>query len=236
MRSSSSALHALKPTANPKPNTEQYQADDHVKRQNDPNVLFPDFPRLLVLLDHLHRQPVLHLANRLLVGPEPAPDLTRPGPSHAGRGRPDPVRVVQGRAEQLAEYRVELALEAVGRDTLQLPPAAGGGDPAERVAYAPEERLALGGLQPVVGDGEVDERRVDEEGVGPRPDGVAERGVVRRRVEEAPGGDGAEGGVTRVELGEHGGAPRDAGVVDQIRIGNHRGEKTNPKIQSKPTN
>lgn len=58
---------------------------------------------------------------------------------------------------------------------------------AEGGSDAVEEREGLGFEERVVGDGEEDEGRVDEEGVGAVMDGVGEEGVVGRGLGHALG-------------------------------------------------
>lgn len=131
--------------------------------------------------------------------------------------------MVQCRSDQLPENGAEFALETMRAQPLHLTPAVE--ILHERVPHALQEGESLRFLQFLVGDHEIGDRTVDEEGVGLRSDGVAEGGVERRRVLEAFRGDRAELGVLGVEFRQHGGPLGNAAVEDQARIRIHRAGK-----------
>lgn len=85
-----------------------------------------------------------------------------------------------------------------------------------------EEGEGLGFEEGVVGDGEEDEGRVHEEGVGAVVDGVGEEGVVGRGLGHALGRKGFHVRlVLALVLGQDGVRSSNAGVVNQFGIRNH---------------
>nr|GMC98597.1 hypothetical protein Iba_chr05dCG18030 [Ipomoea batatas] len=129
---------------------------------------------------------------------------------------------IRHRIKQLVENRIEFPLKTMRRHVFQpflrrIPLH----EAVKPLLHPPEEHQSLRFLQSLVENREVHKRTLDQERVGPLPDGVREHGMELRRLLQAPHRQSSEIGILGIELREHDIVLGNAGVVDQTRIRNH---------------